>query len=202
MATVSKIEFDLTGISPLSFGRAFQTDRPKEMEHSEYDKTYWREKCHVAKSGQVFVPPMMAKKAIESAAQYLSETVPGKGSSKYTKHFKSGILVVDPILLFASGKPIMIDAIQCERHHVAADGVAGSTKRVWRTFPYIPDWSGTVQLHLLDPLLQQKIEVVERYISHAGQFIGLGRFSPRRGGFYGRYVVTEFRRFAGDEQIE
>jgi len=78
-----------------------------------------------------------------------------------------------------------------ERLFVPADGKRGGGKRVWRTFPTIPDWRAEATIIVLDPIL--KPEKIEEYLKHAGQFIGLGRFRPRNNGFYGRFTIENFR---------
>ena len=76
---------------------------------------------------------------------------------------------------------------------VPSDGKRGGSKRVWKCFPYVNDWKAVGTIYLLDPALIARPEKVEEYLRHAGKFIGLGRFAPRRGGFYGRFVVDDFQ---------
>jgi hypothetical protein len=58
---------------------------------------------------------------------------------------------------------------------------------VLRTFPVVPQWSGTLEVTVLDDTIDK--ETFEKTIREAGLFIGVGRFRPRNGGFYGRFIV-------------
>lgn len=68
-----------------------------------------------------------------------------------------------------------------------ADGKRGSGTRVPRTFPVIRQWHGKALFYVLDETITR--EVFQRYLEEAGKFIGVGRFRPRNGGFYGRFEV-------------
>ena len=70
-----------------------------------------------------------------------------------------------------------------------ADGKKGSGTRVARTFPVIHEWDGTAEVMILDESITK--DVFTRYLEEAGKFIGIGRFRPRNGGFYGRFSVGE-----------
>ena len=76
------------------------------------------------------------------------------------------------------------------RIHANADGVRGSGKRVFRTFPVIPVWSGVLDVMISDPDLPDA--VFERVVIAAGRCQGVGRFRPEKGGSNGRFTVTKF----------
>ena len=187
---IVRVEFDIEGIAPLSFGKSISTPRAQGEDYEVFDERNWRERCHFDAKGEVFVPPMMMKRCIERAASMLSESVPGKGKATFTKHFLSGILIADPIYV-----GVHIDKVPSERLYMNADGKRGSGTRVWRRFPQIVAWKGHVIVHVLDPLLQDRPEKIIEYAGHAGQFVGLGRFAPRVGGYYGRYVVKDAKNY-------
>ena len=42
-------------------------------------------------------------------------------------------------------------------------------------------------------MLQDDLPRIEKYLKHAGEFIGLGYFRPRRNGYYGRFTVHDFK---------
>lgn len=182
------IEADMESIAPYSQSRAFQTPKNTGEGHDAYDLRVWRERMHVTDDGYVFIPPMGIKNCIADVAKFLSESVPGKGKATYTKHVEAGTMVVDPIVL-----GIKAADVTYERLHVPSDGKRGGSSRVYKHFPLIPKWSGTARIIVLDPILIDKPEKIREYLSHAGSFIGLGRFRPRNNGFYGRFKVTGFR---------
>lgn len=181
------VSFTIEGISPLSQSRPVQSIKDTGETHDAFEQRTWRERMHVDAGGQVIIPPMAIKNALGDCAKYLSESVPGKGKSTYTKHFEAGVMAVDPI-------PLGVKAadVPGERLFVPSDGRRGGGARVWKTFPLINPWSGPVTLYVIDPVLTAKPEVIERYLGHCGKFIGIGRFRPRNAGFYGRFVVKNF----------
>ena len=178
----------IEGTAPISFSRVIQSSKNTGEGSDAFEERTWRERLHVNKDGVVFIPPMAVKNALSEVAKYLSEVVPGKGKATYTKHFEAGIMVIDPIVL-----GVKASAVTGEKLFVPADGRRGSGKRVWKTFPVIPEWSGDVVIYAMDPVLVDKPEKIKEYLEHAGKFIGLGRFRPRNNGFYGRFKVASFK---------
>ena len=144
---------------------------------------------HVDNDGTVFIPPMMVKNCLAEAAKFSSTQIPGKGKATYTKHVEAGVLVTEPILL-----PLKKKDVQSETHFVPVDGKRGGGKRVDRTFPVIPTWEGSTKIYVLDETVTG--EVLKKFLEEAGQFVGLGRFRPRKNGFYGRFEVSGFELLA------
>lgn len=68
-----------------------------------------------------------------------------------------------------------------------ADGVAGSGKRVWKCYPIISQWTGMVDVTIVDDTITE--DVFEQVLAQAGLLIGLGRFRVRNRGTYGRFAV-------------
>jgi hypothetical protein len=176
----------LSAVSPYSQSRAHETPRKEKEAPDAYEQRTWREKAHFNDKGQVFIPPMSFKMALDAAAKYLQLQIPGKGKSTYTKHFASGCLVMDPAFVGVSK-----DALEYDRIHANADGVRGSGKRVWRFFPRVDNWEVTVDFHVYDDAITK--DVFEKVLSEAGRFIGIGRFRPQNGGFYGRFDVEKIK---------
>jgi hypothetical protein len=162
--------------------------KPEGESHADFDDRVWRERLHVDNEGRVFIPPMALKKGLEATAKYLAEKIPGEGKATWTKHFKQGIMVLDPLII-----PGVDPAkVQGERLYVPSDGKSGSGSRVWRTFPTIPEWKTEAIIYVADPKLIKKIDKIKEFLDHMGLFNGFGRFAPRVGGFYGRFVVEKF----------
>jgi hypothetical protein len=176
----------LASASPYSQSRAYGPEvekLPRETADA-YEERTWRNKCHTLPDGKVFIPPMAFKMAVDNAAKMLGRQIPGKGKSTYTKFFLSGVLVMDPIIL-----PHSKDSVQRDRIYANADGVRGSGKRVWRNFPRIDEWKAEVPFHVLADEITP--DVFEEHLKQAGAFVGIGRFRPQSGGFYGRFEVKK-----------
>lgn len=176
----------LKSASPYGQSRAIQSTKYTGETSDAFENRTWRERMHVDENGYVFIPPMAVKNCLSEVAKYLSESVPGKGKATYTKHFVGGLMVMEPLNL-----GIKAETVQGIRLHVPADGVRGSGKRVWKTFPTIPSWEADVTIYIMDPVI--KPDKVREYLEHAGKFIGLGFFRPRNNGYWGRFTVESFK---------
>lgn len=172
----------LESISPYSQSRHYDTPKKERELPKDYEYRTWADRCHVNKDGFIFIPPMAFKNCIAEAAKFLSMQVPGKGKSTYTKHFEAGVMVVDPLVLHLKKEEVMHEWL-----FVPSDGRRGSGSRVEKCFPYIPNWGGKVEFHLIDPLITEKPFI--EHLETAGSLIGVGRFRPRNNGYYGRFIV-------------
>jgi uncharacterized protein YciI len=178
----------LCSVAPYSQSRSYQHEvekQPKES-HEAYEERTWRNKCHSGSDGKVFIPPMSFKMGLDTAAKMLGKRIPGKGQSTYSKFFLSGVLVMQGPTL-----PLTKENVACDRIFANADGVRGSGKRVWRLFPRIDEWEAEVEFHVIADEITE--DVFEEHLRQAGAFVGIGRFRPQNGGFYGRYEVAKIR---------
>jgi hypothetical protein len=185
MKTVSA---NIIGSSPYSQSAPIQSVRSTGESHDAFELRTWKERLHVDEKGIVFIPPMAIKNMLSDVAKFLSESVPGKGKATFTKHFDAGVMVIQPCSL-----GIHIDDVKSERLFVPSDGMKGGSSRVWKTFPLIMKWETSCEIIILDPVLIDNTAKVKEYLVHAGKFIGLGRFRPRNGGFYGRFEISNFK---------
>jgi hypothetical protein len=176
----------LTGMSPYSQSRHYTTDRLNKESARDYEARTWRDKLNVDEEGWVIVPPMALKNCLSEVAIYLSVQIPGKGKSTYTKHIEAGIMVVEPLRL-----SIKKDDVPGEWQFVPSDGKRGGGKRVDKCFPVIHKWGGVAEYLILDDTVTR--EVFEYHLKQAGNFIGIGRFRPRKNGFYGRFRVDKIK---------
>ncbi|MCP5099886.1 MAG: hypothetical protein GY943_30400 [Chloroflexi bacterium] len=172
----------LKSITPYSQSRQHDTEKLEKETHEAYEKRTWINKAHVGDNGKIYIPPMAFKQAVDAAAKYLSIQIPGKGKATYTKHFLSGLLVMDKMDTGVEGATVEGEWINCN-----SDGVRGSGKRVKRCFPLIPSWEGKQDFYILDETIDET--TFERVLKEAGALIGIGRFRPQNGGFYGRFSI-------------
>jgi hypothetical protein len=185
--TMMLANFGLRGISPYSQSRPVQSPKIRGELDDAFERRTWRERIHADEKG-CYIPPMAIKNLLTETAEFLGERVRGKGQATYTKHFKAGILVIDPIYL-----DIPVDKIEGERLFLNADGRRGGGKRVWRIYPKIPaGWRAEGRLFVVDPVLIDNMSKIKDYLEHGGQLIGIGRFRPINNGFYGRFAVESW----------
>jgi len=173
----------ITGVAPYSQSRFHDTPKLNKENPKNYELRTWRERLHTDKDGMVFIPPLAFKNCIAEIAKYLSIKIEGKGQATYTKHFESGILVVDDIPLGIHKDDVLENWV-----HVPANGVRGAGKRVMKCYPLIPSgWTVKVPFLLLDDVITQ--DVFEYHLKQAGQLIGVGTFRVRNLGTFGRFRV-------------
>lgn len=172
----------LTSASPISFGRFHNTEKLEKESADEYEKRTWKEKCYFNANNEVEIKAFAIKNMLSEAAKFLSIQIKGKGKATYTKHFEAGIFVMNNM-------PIGIkrDDVQGMWLHVPADGTRGGSKRVMKCFPTIQEWSGIIDINILDETITQEILLL--HLQEAGKFIGLGSLRPRNNGIHGRFEV-------------
>lgn len=172
----------LESVSCYSQSKCYEVDKLERETPEEFEKRTWRNRLHVDGDGHVMIPPTAFKNSLSEAVKFTPRKGPTGGKSTWTKNFEAGILVVDPLIL-----PEYAEEVPCERLFVPSDGRRGGGKRVWKYFPLIREWSGTVKYYVLDNSITR--EIFELYLQECGKFIGIGRFRPRNNGFYGRFKV-------------
>jgi hypothetical protein len=185
--------FTIRGISPYSQSRPHLDEYEPNESFDDYRKRTWRSHLHVDKDGEVIIPPGAIKNCVAESAKFLNINVPGKGKATYTKHVEAGTACVRPVVL-----GINVSDVDSETLFLPADGRRGSGKRVWKQYPIIPEWGGKVEIIVLDETVLQSSRttgnpVLQDIVEGAGQYIGLGRFRPRNNGFYGRFIVEDFK---------
>ena len=176
----------LKSISAYSQSRYYANGFPREEKeaHDAYERRTWRYRCHTNDEGFVVIPPMQFKNALSATAKFLSLKIPGKGNATWTKHFESGIMCLEALVL-----PIRLDDVQGEWLFVLSDGIRGSGKRVEKCFPLIKEWRGDVTFYIIDEIIS--LPVFKKHLQECGSLVGLGRFRPRNNGYYGRFSVED-----------
>lgn len=180
----------LKSATPYSQSRMSEVQKLDKESMEDYEQRTWRERLHYNEDGEVVIPAMAFKQAIDKAASMLGMKISGKGRATYTKHFVSGCVLQSDIPIAANGKPITKDRVTPERIFANADGVRGSGKRVWRTYPTIPQWEGVAEFVILDDTITK--DVFEAHLIESGKYVGIGRFRAEKGGLYGRFTVEKF----------
>lgn len=182
----------LIGVADLMFGKHVPELKADDETHEQREQRTWKQKVHLTKEGQCYLPPFALKNGLESAARWLSLKIPGEGHKTFTKRFVAGVLVSDKLLLFDKvGKPIGLDAVEPVPIFAPSDGKRGGPKRVFRIFPTIHDWQTDVVIHVFDNKITAN--VMERHLKTVGQFIGFGSMRVENGGINGRFAIDKFQ---------
>ncbi len=176
----------IVGISPYSQSKVIEIPHNPKESNDAFDERCWREHMHVDENGVCFIPAASFKKSLETAASFLREKIPGRGTGEYGKHFKAGVLILENPSLGIKAKEV-----KCDRVYVNANGKPGSGIRVWRRYPMFPKWGCIVKFIIVDTTITES--VFERHLREAGQLVGIGRWRGEVGGLYGRFVVSSFK---------
>jgi hypothetical protein len=184
----------LTGIPGSPYSQSgFLNHIPKlERESAEdYDLRTWREHCNTNDSGQICIPAMGLKMAIDTTAFKLGEKVPGRRGATYRSFFESGF-IVDGDVPIANGKALKPDDAEMVAIMSDSKGRRGASggSRVLRRFPVFKEWSGPARFIIMDELI---MPVFPQHLNACGWIVGLGRFRPENGGTNGRFRVTDIK---------
>jgi len=174
----------LHSLVPYSASRLHETPKLEKEAPDAYERRTWREKGTFNDKGIICIPAMGLKMAVDEAAKRLGMKIEGRKGATYTKYFVAGQICEN---LPGVELGVHKDSLECIEIWANSDGVRGSGKRVKRLFPVVPKWSGIARFAVLDPTIPESI--FERTLIEAGRLIGVGRFRPEKGGFFGRFVV-------------
>ena|SRR3990167_3013940 len=177
---------ELKSVSPYSQSRAIEAEKAPGESHDAFRERTWRQHMHVDPNGIVFIPPAAFKNGIADAAAFLGLKIKGDGQSRWKKHFESGVMVGEPVSLGIKASDVVGEML-----FLPSDGIRGSGKRVWKTYPLIHSWHGTVPFLIVDDKITA--EIFEQHLRVFGQLIGIGRYRPRNNGYYGRFEVKKFK---------
>ena len=181
------VEAHIVGKAPYS--QSFMHDTPKLPKETPdaHEQRTWREKCSINEKGEIVIPAMAFKQALDTVARRLGDQVPGRGKATYTKHFVGGVICSEDVLLLPGFRKDDCPSVSINAN---SDGKRGSGKRVKRTFPQWSPWGCVAGFYVLDDTITR--EVFERHFLEAGRFVGIGRFRPENGGTNGRFTVDKF----------
>ncbi len=179
------VSIEVESLSPYTQSRGHQEPKLDREAADDYESRTWRSRMHVDENGNVFIPAMQFINAIQQAAKRLSLKIPGRGQATYTKHFVSGIMMLENLTLPIKAKDVIPEVL-----FVPSDGVKGSGKRVRKTFGVIPKWSGTIEVTVMDDTITPS--VFEQVFKEAGMYIGIGFWRPANGGLKGRFAPKKF----------
>lgn len=182
--------------TPYSPSRMLSTPRRAGEDPEAHDARCWRERMlfdgelnadgSIKKDGPVMIPLMGLTLMLANASRKLNLKIPGRKGASLAKALEAGIYAT-------SNMPLNVKASQVnfERLSVPSDGKPGGGVRVWRHFPCVTGWSGTVEYAILDEAINE--EGLRLSLEAAGKLIGLGRFRPEKRGFYGRFELVELK---------
>lgn len=174
--------------SPYSQSAQHGTDMLDRETHEDYDIRTWRDKCTTNDQGQVCIPAMALKQAIDTAAYKIGMKVPNRRGATYKNFFASGFFCNADVPI-ANGKALTKGDAIMQKINANADGRRGSGSRVPRRFPEFAKWGGVAEFTIVDDIITQ--DVFEHHIKVAGMIVGIGRFRPENGGKNGRFRVVK-----------
>jgi len=173
-----KCTVNLTGLSPIMFSRYLPADEYPPLKGEKpfaFSKRMWKEKAHIDKDKNVFIPLDMFKSALVHGAQYANIKI--KGNATYTKKIKSGLIVENHAPI---GK---VDDLTPHRFFVVKSNSNSAGIDVIN--PIMTEWKTQFILVVTDPIISKS--VLQEIIDNAGLYIGLGSRRVANGGQFGRF---------------
>jgi hypothetical protein len=183
---MSTYKATITGLSPLSQGKYHNTDKKPREAADAFEERTWHMRLHIdEKTGKAFIPSMAFKNGLMTAGKKLSMKVPGQARKTFTSIITSGIICPTPAVLNFG-----LDDCEKETLFVSANGKSGqgTGTRVMRHFPtYRGKWTTEIEFFIMDPAITK--DVLLEHLQCMGKLVGVGRFRPEVGGFYGMFNV-------------
>lgn len=183
-----RVTAHIKSASHLIFGkRIIGAEKQPGETHDDMEKRVWPQKAHVDKNGELFIPAIVIKRALDSTAVVLGKKIPGKGNSRYAKVFITGVMAGENVMLGKTIDDCVPETILC-----SSDGKKGGTggTQVPRVFPMLHEWEGDVELFILTNDLPEA--VIKETLVAAGFVNGALSFRAQNGGMAGRWRVESF----------
>jgi len=134
---------------------------------------------------------MAFKQGLTTAAFKLGQKPAGRRGATYKGFFESGLLVDSDVRIYGpDGKALTKADAQMVCIYANPTGRRGGSSQVVKRFPIFYAWQGTLDLTILDDILQR--DVVDQHVRAMGMIGGVGRFRPEKGGVNGRFAVVKF----------
>jgi hypothetical protein len=220
---VKTVHARLRGIASYSQSKHYDEPKMQGESDKDHYKRTWRGHLHTDSNDLVIMPATQLKNSLAAAAKFINMKIPGQGNATYTKHFEAGILCLKSNhLLVPNVDPadsskcldkekdrndwvsIHKDKVACENLFLSPTGDRGGKKRVDKFYPIFPIWAVDAEYSVIDETCLQtclnpkdpndkEYTVFRKVLAATGSFIGLGRFRPRNNGFYGRFLVDDFK---------
>lgn len=170
-----------TGLSPYSSSAPIRTPRGG-LTPDAHEEKFWRERINVNADGFAVFPAMAFKNGLTAAAKGKQMKLVGRKT--YIDAITAGIFNMEDVLIEPK---IAFADVPFERRFVPPDGKRGGSSRVWKNFPILHAWGGSVQIFVLDLRINER--VLTEHLEFFGKFVGLGRFRPESNGYYGRFRI-------------
>jgi hypothetical protein len=180
----------LESVTPYSQGRHHDTPKLEREGPEAYDKRTYLQRLHTS-MGEIYIPPMAFKLCLEETAQYLGMQVAGRGKATYTKHFRQGILINEPVMLGLKPADTRLERIFTSLEPNKIKGPRG-----WRHFPVIDRWGGVLQITVVDEIITASI--LQQHLRLAGQITGIGIWRPANKGMWGKFKLLKLEEVAID----
>lgn len=180
-----KVICTIESVSPLSWSRKHNIPKEKKESSAAHDKRTWRERLHYDEHGIAEIPGEAFKQCVVDAARLVQMKVPDHPRQTFTDRLRAGVVVLQALSL-----GIAREEVKGETLFVPSNGKHGGGARVDRCFPLIPRWGGKLPFGILDKTITP--DVFEEHFNEAAILIGVGRFRPIKGGFYGRFRITDY----------
>ncbi len=187
------VKVTVEGMSALTWSRYHNTPRKagaQQENDEQYEQRCWKEKFWYNPDGKILIPGRAFRGALVSYNQYAPKKIKGMGQATYTKRFLRGVMATGDAIVDATRE----DVIESPEFVPVQKG---KSTRVLRIYPILDlmkeagvHWVTEIEFLITDPVIGN--DIFEQSFRDAGIFIGVGRYRPEVGGFYGRFQPMKF----------
>jgi len=182
MATVT---VTLKSTAPYSQSKAYVSEKDPNESYPDFEARCWHEHLHIDGKDNVYIPARAFQEALLAAAAFNGKKIKGRGNATYAVRFQRGVRPDGAGMVI--GKPA-----DFRREVIWAHAQPSNRKkspRVYRSYPTIDEWQGTMKFWVTDPLITKDIFV--EMLKEAGCHNGVGRYRVENGGLYGCWEIAE-----------
>lgn len=164
----------------------FSRPLPPEL----HDSKNWKARAYSGSKGELFVPGVAIKTMLlDSASLDDDDEHTARLFVMRAVRVHGNMQMVDRSNV---SRKLRLRDLVCKMHYVNPDGIKGGAKTQLKSFATVPEWAGSVCLHVGSEKLEEAYlrELFER----AGALIGLGSMRLQTGGQNGAFKLLRISR--------
>lgn len=195
---MAKFNIQISGISPLIQSNVASMEIGKATSEAEINKLL-EAQVYRQKDGYLYHPAEGVRKSFLEAAKFYATKI----NKISAKTFFNGIITIIPydyVLLTRNGKPLSggLDEAYRRLDMSAVNNNCKPPARIMTHRPIIDPWESSFVFEIDNDMVPKMddsiINAIKETLKIAGKRIGIGVFSPRKTGMYGRYEITKFEK--------
>jgi hypothetical protein len=180
---MKKIKIEITGVSPLLQHRFPVEESEAKIKNKKSMQDDVERSLYRHPDGTIYQPAIHLICSLKKAGAKFK--IPGQGKLTYKNLIGSGAIIIWPDAIPHKHQSFEIDA-----RPVVVPATRG---RVVRKRPVFKNWAFEFDLEYDEDEISSA--TLRELLDYAGKRVGIGDFRPERGGPFGRFMVSEFKKY-------